>query len=306
MTITNKSNARRRLFKRQADNLPPLQITKRDLRILELVQNYRFMNTNQIHALVGGSKRNVRERLSRLYHHAYIDRPLHQRELRNEGYRLVIYALAPKGGRFLASALGHLAPVSRHLGENNKTAKRFHLAHTLMVSQFRACLTLACAGTSDVELTSWRVPEKSLTHVRMGRYKTAIIPDASFSLEKSDGQQGHFFLEADRGTMTQKRFLRKLQAYWRLSLIKGVAGIPGAFRVLTIANSKLRTENLRIKAKEADRQQRGSRMFCFAAQDAYDLEHPEAVLEHIWRTPANPELCSLLEGTSLNRGGERD
>jgi hypothetical protein len=305
MTTTNKSNERRRLFKRQAGNLPPLQITKRDLLILELVQDYRFMNTEQIRALVGGSKRNVQERLSRLYQHAYLDRPLHQRELRNEGYRLMIYALAPKGGRFVASALGHLSPVSRHLGEDNRTAKRFHLAHTLMVSQFRACLTLACAGTSDVKLTSWRVPEKSLTHIRMGRYRTAIIPDASFSLEKSDGLQAHFFLEADRGTMTQNRFLRKLQAYWRLGSVKGVAGIPDAFRVLTVTNSSRRTENLRITAKTADPKHKGSRRFCFATQDAYDLKHPEALLEHVWRTPADPELCSLLEGRR-NRGGERD
>ena len=88
-----------------ADNLPPLEITKRDLLILELVQDYRFLNTEQIHALIGGSTRNVKERLSRLYQHAYLDRPAHQRELRNEGYRLMIYALAPKGARFIAAAL---------------------------------------------------------------------------------------------------------------------------------------------------------------------------------------------------------
>ena len=305
MNTTTTTNERRRLFKRMADNLPPLEITKRDLLILELVQDYRFLNTEQIHALTGGSGRNVKERLSRLYQHAYLDRPAHQRELRNEGYRLMIYALAPKGARFIAAALGRLAPISRHLGEDNRTAKRFHLAHTLMVSQFRACLTLACKRNPDVRLVGWRVPEKSLARIRIGRFRAAVIPDASFSLEKSGGQRAHFFLEADRGTMTQDRFLRKLQAYWHLAAKKGFADIPDAFRVLTITNSSMRTENLRIKAKAADRQQKGSRMFCFATQDAYDLKHPEALLEHIWRTPADPELCSLLEGRR-DRGGERD
>jgi hypothetical protein len=306
MNTNTTTNQRRRLFTRLQSNLPPLEITKRDLRILELVQNYRFLNTEQIQALIGGSARNGQERLSRLFQHAYLDRPLHQLELRNDGYRFMIYALAPKGARFIASALGHLAPISRNLGENNRTAKRFHLAHTLMVSQFRECLSLACSGDANVKLAAWRVPVKSLARIRIGRFRAAIIPDASFSLERSDGQQAHFFLEADRGTMTNDRFLRKLKAYWSLSRMKGVPDIPDAFRVLTITNSRRRTESLRITAKAADTKRKGSRKFLFATQDAYDLKHPEALLEHIWRTPADPELCSLLEGTSLNRGGKRD
>ena len=296
MTTTTTTNSRRRLFQRQSDNPPPLAITKRDLQILELVQDYRFLNTNQIHALVGGSKRNVEERLSRLYHHAYLDRPAHQRELRNEGYRLMIYALAPKGGRFIACALGRIAPVSRHLAEDNKTAKRFHLTHTLMVSQFRACLTLACKNNPDVTLANWRVPEKTLARVRLGHRRVAIIPDAMFSLVRSDGQGAHFFLEADRGTMTQARYLLKLQAYWQLhSSDRRDAGIPRAFRVLTITHSRMRTENLRTAAKQADRGHVGSNMFYFITQDACDLQHPEAILERIWRTPANSQLHSLLD-----------
>jgi len=305
MNTTNTANSRRRLFKRLPGDLPPLQITKRDLQILELVQDYRFLNTEQIHALIGGSARNVQERLSRLYQHAYLDRPRHQLELRNEGYRLMIYALAPKGARFIASALGHLAPISRHLAEDNRTAKRFHLAHTLMVSQFRACLTLACNANPEIRIASWKTPEKSLARVRIDRFRTAVIPDASFTLERAGGQQAHFFLEADRGTMTRDRFLRKLQAYWQLAMKRGSADIPDAFRVLTITNSRRRTENLRLAAKKADPKHKGSRMFCFATQDAYALEHPEPLFEHIWRTPADPELHSLLE-ESRSGGGERD
>ena len=64
------------------------------------------------------------------------------------------------------------------------------------------------------------------------------------------------------------------------------------------------TENLRIKAKEADPRRKGSRQFYFATQDAFDLKHPEALLKHIWRTPADPELYSLLDGR--DEGGGRD
>ena len=295
MKTDHVTKPRRRLFQRLESDLPPLEITERDLSILELVQDYRFLNSRQIQALVGGSKHNVTERLSRLFHHAYLDRPSHQRELRSEGYRLMIYALAPKGAKLLARRSGSLAVVSRHLRENNRSAKRFHLAHTLMVSQFRACLTLACQRRSGLALVRWQIPETPLSRMIVGRYRVAVIPDAYFALERADGQRAHFFLEADRGTMTQARFLRKLQAYWRLRGSNSV-GMPEAFRVLTITQSRQRTENLRMAAKKADPKGKGSRMFCFATEDVYDLQHPEAILERIWRTPVESEPHSLLGG----------
>ena len=298
---TETAKPRRRLFQRLEENLPPLEITKRDLRILQLVRDYRFLNTEQIQALVGGSNHNVAERLSRLFHHGYLDRPLHQRELRTEGYRLMIYALAPKGARILSERSGMHAKLPRHLGEHNRSAKRFHLVHTLMVSQFRACLTLACIEHPDVRLSSWEVSETRLTRVTVDRRRVAVIPDAYFTLERTDGQRAHFFLEADRGTMTQARFLRKLQAYWRVRFANQNPSIPNAFRVLTVTRSLRRAANLRAAAIYADPKHRGSHMFYFATEGSYNLDHPHAVLEEIWRTAADSELHSLLEG----RGGAR-
>ena len=293
---TEAPKPRRRLFQRLQEDLPPLQITKRDLRILELVRDYRFLNTEQIRALVGGSGHNVTERLSRLFHHAYLDRPAHQRELRTEGYRIMIYALAPKGARILCRRSGMHVHVPHHLGEDNRSAKRFHLLHTLMVSQFRACLTLACREHPGVELSSWQVPETRLSRVLVDRRPVAIIPDAYFTLGRADGQCAHFFLEADRGTMTRARFLRKLQAYWRLRSGSNDGTIPSAFRVLTVTRSWKRTTSLRTAAIDADPRRRGSHMFYFTTEGTYDLDHPESVLDEIWRTPVDSEIHSLLEG----------
>jgi len=297
-----QTKTRRRLFRRLEENLPPLVLTERDLLILHLVREYRFLNTAQIHALVGGSYHNVTERLSRLFHLAYLDRPVHQRELRDEGYRVMIYALAPKGARAIAMQDGTPATVPRHLGEDNRTAKRFHLAHTLMVSQFRVCLTLACEKRLDLTLTRWRTPEKPLAQVGIGNRRVAVIPDAYFVITGAEGESAHFFLEADRGTMTQTRFLTKLQAYWQLQSRHVSPVIPRAFRVLTIAESRQRMKNLLSTAENADPQHRGSRMFCFTTEDVYSVHHPEAIFAPIWRTPAESAPRSLLEG----RGGSRD
>jgi len=297
-----QTKPRRRLFRRLEENLPPLVLTERDLLILHLVREYRFLNTAQIHALVGGSYHNVTERLSRLFHLGYLDRPAHQRELRDEGYRVMIYAIAPEGVRAIAADAGVPVRVPRHLGEDNRTAKRFHLAHTLMVSQFRVCLTLACERNPDLTLTRWQIPDRPLGRVSVGNQRVAVIPDAYLVITDAAGESAHFFLEADRGTMIQARFLTKLQAYWLLRVRASNDSLPRAFRVLTICQSRPRMENLLQSAKRADPQGRGSRMFCFAADSAYGLGYPEALLAPIWRTPAESTPRSLLEG----RGGSRD
>lgn len=299
MTDTSQK-PRRRLFRRLEAHLPPLALTKRDLRVLELVREHRFLNTTHIQALAGGSERNTRERLSRLYHHGYLDRPAHQRELRAEGYRYLVYALAPKGARVLARRSGETARVPRHLAEDNRTAKRFYLAHTLMVAEFRVCLTLACRARADLVLTDWRVPERPLARVNLGANRVAVIPDARFSLQAQDGRVAHFFLEADRGTMSLKRFLLKLQAYWQLRSRSLADDLPGPFRVLTITPSLRRMENLIATAKNADPRRTGSRMFCFTCEDDYNLNDPEALFAPIWRSPADRVPHAIVE---RNGGG---
>jgi len=296
MTTKKTTYKRRNLFKRQKTNLPPLTLTKRDLCILQLLDEYRFLNTPQIQALVGGSKHNVSERLLRLFQHGYLDRPAHQRELRTDGYRHLVHALSQQGAALLAERLGDESYVSHHLAENNKTTKRIHLAHTLMVSQFRACLTLACHAHADFTLVSWETPERALMRFLIAGQRMPVIPDAYFVLADSDGHAAHFYLEADRGTMTQKRFLRKLQAYWRFRHIDSDLLFPRSFRVVTIATSQKRMENLVVTAKHADSKRKGSLMFYFAAEDAYTLQRPEAVLDYIWRSPADNKPHSLLEG----------
>ena len=286
---------RRRLFRRLEENLPPLAITERDVSILRLVRDHRFINTEQIHALVGGSQHNVTERLSRLFHHGYLDRPAHQRELRAEGYRVMVYALTPKGAQAMAQPSGEPVVVSPHLNEDNRTAKRSYLAHTLMVSQFRVCLELACRARPDLHLTQWRVSDRPLARVFVGLERVAVIPDAHFVIEAADGRAAHFFLEADRGTMSQGRFLSKLQSYWQLRASTLNNSIPRAFRVLTIAQSKRRMENLLATATDADPRHTGSRMFCFTVETEYSLEDPGAVFGAIWRTPVDATPRSILD-----------
>ena len=298
----NKQQINRyRLFTRSQKNLPPLGLTTRDISILRFTDDYRFLNTSQIQALVGGSPHNVSVRLLRLFQHGYLDRPAHQRELRAEGSRVLVHALGAKGARLLAQRSGDTSSLTRHLAEHNRSAKHIYLAHRLMISQFRACLTLACNQDAGITLVAWEIPERTIARIRVSGYHVAVVPDAYFVLADNDGKKAHFYLEADRGTMTHKRFLPKLKAYWQARSIDSSSLFPGSFRVLTITRSAQRATNLIMTAKLADSKHKGSRMFYFACEDAYSLEHPETMFNYIWRSPADTKPHSLLEGKQARK-----
>ena len=70
---------RRQKFVRN-EAINPLKLTPRDMALLRDVGEYRFLNTEQLLALHEGSRRNLKERLSLLYHHGYLDRPKVQKK----------------------------------------------------------------------------------------------------------------------------------------------------------------------------------------------------------------------------------
>lgn len=300
MTNTTTKNPRRRLFKRLETNLPPLRLTERDIRILRLVQEYRFLTMPQLHALLSGSQRYLTERLSRLYHHGYVDRPKQQLALRIFGHRHVIYALAQDGAQFLASYFENPDLLRTRWTANNQAVQAPQFVHQLMISQFRACLTLACRMRADVSLTNWETPDVSLTRYAMDGRRVAVKPDAYFvlTLRADDGEhEAHFFLECDRGTMTHQDIQRKLAAYWRMRTERRLVAdwVPHAYRVLTVSSSLERAANLVRVGKGADSRHTGSLLFYFCSEEDYSLDWPERLFGEIWRSPADTKHHRLLE-----------
>ena len=300
MTTTKHGNERRRLFKRLEGDLPPMQITSRDIAVLHLLYEYRFLTTPQLHALLGGAKRYFVERLSLLFQHGYIDRPRQQMTLRIFGYRFMIYALAQKGAQFLFQYLKDEKYLRPRWTENNKAVQAPQFLHTLMISHVRACLTLACRRRDDVSLSIWQAPELSLTNYQMEGRKVWVKPDAYFALTQTDSSgehTAHFFLECDRGTMTYPNIRRKLAGYWRMRKERTLVEdwVPRVYRVLTVSPSYERARSLVDVAKSADSQRKGTVLFYFACEKMFDLEHPDRILDPIWQTPADSMLRYLLE-----------
>jgi len=289
-------------FKKKPEIIGKIKIQRRDLDIINLIWKYRFMSSEQIQALTEGSNQVILRRLQKLYHHGYLDRPINQIVFSNPiiGPQKMVYGLGDKGADLLADEYG-VDRGSITWREKNKESGERYIQHTLMISEFRACLTLALKGVPDAKLSWLRGDDPELKQEVFyvdgtQKRRLIVVPDGFFQIEDPDGKM-YFFLEADRSTMTNARFLNKMRAYWLWWKQGGHnnSGI-GNFRVLTVAKTRQRMENLIKTTRQADDSKKGSYMFWFTAMDNYQLDQPETILKDIWLTPEDSMQHRLLEG----------
>lgn len=302
MQITSKRAPK---FKRKPEQLGGVRLQERDIAIIRLVQDYRFLNSDQIKLLTNGSGRGISRRLQKLFHHGFLDRPRSQLTLALAGTPKMVYALADRGADLLAETSG----VDRgkiKWGEKNRDVKDRHINHTLMISDFRTCLGLALKNSAHVDLLFWRnesreqLTDRVYVRDSLGRRREIpIAPDGFFGMKDTKLKPHiYFFLEADQSTMVNRRFLDKMRAYWRWYREGGHTkkfGIKKGFRVLTITKTEQRKENLREITKSADDAQTGSFMFWFTSQQKYSIQKPETILGPIWQTAKDDKWHSILE-----------
>ena len=133
---------RRPRFRRAAD-APAFRLTDGDLEIVSLLARHRFLRSTHIAALVGRSVDRVNDRLLRLFHAGYVDRPRAQLDYYpTSGSAPFIYALADQGARLLAehdSANSFDAEWSRKIAQ----AGRPFIEHQIEIMDFYVSLQLA-------------------------------------------------------------------------------------------------------------------------------------------------------------------
>src|SRR3989344_960717 len=270
----------------------PLKLQPRDIALLCDVAEFRFLNTPQILALHSGGKRNLLRHLASLFEHGYLDRPKQQASARLASSHL-IYSLGRKGAAAIIGNAGEREGVYRRVKENEQTLPL--IAHSLMVSQFRVCLILALKKHSDIKLTRWIQGNDLKSALRKHGEHPPLVADAFFVLE-TPTHKYPCFLEADRATMTQERFVSKLKMYWRHNREESFKDSLGVshFRVLTIAPHEKRAENLCRAAKDADDRREGSLMYLFLSETRYNVETPEALLKAVWQSPKNDEPQAIV------------
>jgi len=205
-----------------------------------------------------------------------------------------IYTITRSGARQLAILKG-ISPLG--LASAGKPSYLF-LEHGLRVSDFM-CSLEAATKPNGIKLECWKSERQLRSH--RGRAlkiphpfeagdKISVIPDGLFSLEINKRVE-HFFLEADRGTMSLFTMRNKLLGYiqlYRRRLHQDHFNIPH-FRVLLVTNTLYRMNKLREIMRKIGY---CPNMFWFAVWK--DIS-PEKILCEIWFKCREQKQYSFLE-----------
>ena len=190
---------------------------------------------------------------------------------------------------------GFLKEPAVRRGGNQDLRDRY-AAHQAMITNFRITLCLATRDRHDVELPFFQ--RESLTlrdRVTIpkagGPHTYPINPDGFFGLRFPELPEGRnrafFFLEADRSTMTGRRFVAKLLGYAHWRADGGHTrklGIKG-FRVLTVTTSEARMRNLAGLAARTDALRDTLALLWFTAEARFTPKDPQSFFSPIWETP---------------------
>ena len=291
---------------RRASEPPAFRVTDDDVEIVRQLARHRFLRSTHIAALVGRSLDRTNDRLSRLYHAGYLDRPRAQLDYYpSSGSAPMVYALADRGARLLIERDG-IEFANVEWSRKNREAGRPFIEHQLEIMNFYVALQCSARQRADVRLIHPReliesFPDQRvnarnpfalrarLTHAGVVQ-EIAVVPDLSFGLLFPDRSRRCFMVEIDRGTMpvvrtdfTQTSFERKMRGYLTAYAAKQHEKQFGwkAFRVLTIT-----TDEYRIRSTlEELRKLRvpggpGPSLFFFAVRSELSGTDP---LSHVWQ-----------------------
>src|SRR6266550_718221 len=139
------AQARRPRFRRAAEP-PPFRLTEDDVEIVRVVARYRLIRSTHIAALVGRSLDRTNDRLMRLFHAGYVDRPRAQLDrFPTSGTAPMIYALADRGARLLCNREG-IACRGGEWSRKNREAGRPFIEHQIAIVDFHVRLERAVAS----------------------------------------------------------------------------------------------------------------------------------------------------------------
>jgi hypothetical protein len=128
-----------------------------------------------------------------------------------------------------------------------------------------------------------------------GARVTRNYPDGYFAVSVPGVQQAaHFFLEIDRGTMSNQRWQEKIKAYIEFrdrGLSERHFGTRN-FRLLTVTTTERRLKNLKRATEKAG----GDHRFWFAVHESIDIWQPRRLLMPVWLVATKDDEQSLFPG----------
>jgi len=301
-TVARQKTTRRKRYSRGGMSVR-VEITDRDLDILQAVRAARFLRSTHIIALVDGSAKKITERLGQLFHAGLLDRPRAQIDYHADGSTPMVYALGQKGAALLAERFGGDDNRFDWARKNQRAGRRF-VDHTLGIADVTVAMTVACRANPAAQLISERelrakLPEMTRTRkqpwligakvaVAGQMHELAVVPDLIFGLCLLDDTRRCFVVERDRGTMPivraeleQTSIQRKLLTYdaaWRAKTHERLFGWKN-FRVLIVTSDAVRAQSIRRAVAKLN-SGRGSELFLVTSAEALT---PASALNLAWR-----------------------
>lgn len=293
---------RKRRFVREAPE--PFQLTERDIALVRLVAEHRFLRSTHLSDLAQAPHKKVCHRLTCLFHAGYLDRPRAQFEHYRDGggSSAMVYALANRGARLLIKQ--GLDATDVDWTRKNDLAGRQFIQHTLAVSDVRVALQRAIRerpgyqileamqllGMAPPDTRARRAPwtMRARVHSNDGAHELGVAPDHVFAVGYPDGRFRAFLVECDRGTMPVERGNLLQTSLKRKFLTYAAARRHGehtrqfgwkAFRVLVVTSNRQRADNI-LASIGAGMHEQDRNLFLVA-------DHPSLtaadILSHPWR-----------------------
>lgn len=282
---------------RRASAPPAMQLTPRDIRIVQHVYEMRFLTREQVQKLEfsPSTASYCKRRLALLFHHSYLDRKFIPAP-GSYGSTRAIYCLTTKGARLLA----HETQMNVDWRPKDTERELYFLQHTLASNDFRVCATLASQRLSlSLEWTDERTLRRNemkdyVADPRHGGRNLAIVPDGYFQLQ-GDDIQASFALELDRSTVEERPFKAKVRAYgeWKLTGAYQRRFGTESLRILFVIASTHRDRNRLERTKRWCEAEGGRSLFWFA--DAADITENTIFTQPAWHVAGRIGSFSLLD-----------
>jgi len=283
-----------------------MQITARDVRILEAVCDMRFLTRAQVQELYfsPSTASYCKRRLALLYHNAYVDR-LYIPSMNSFGATKAIYMLAVKGASVVAR---HRKLEVRELGwrAGHNDRELYFLRHTLATNDFRIRLALAANERGlSVEWTD----ERTLRRREMKDYiddpkhrgrRIAVVPDGYFVLTAGTRERA-FAVEIDRATVEAKPYKEKIRAYgeWKLSGTYERRYGTKSLRVLWVVADVARDSTRLERIKRWAEAEGGRSLFWFVP--LADLTPSDILESAVWQVAGREGRFPLLSDDDVQR-----
>ncbi len=264
------SKKRRPQFKRTKSD--PISITVDDIAILRDLDQHRYRrNSDLCRLLPHRSQKHLSSRFRRLYDHQYLDRPrAQQHDYYPGGKPELIYALGNRGAALLAELDG-VAATKSNWTDKNRTVRRPHIQHNLLIADVRAAvarlpLFAQTVKVMDADDILSAAPDATKRDPKPWHWQTRVrtrdgslrpvttVPDEVFGIDvTADRKRYYYFTECDRGTEPVRRskhnqtsVVRKFEGYhagFRSGLHRTRYNI-GNLRFLTVTTSQERIQTM--------------------------------------------------------------